>query len=56
MFGCRINDDMGTELQRLLEKRRGKNIVDDQLGACFIGDLRNGSNVDDFERRIDGLS
>ncbi len=43
---------MCAKLQRLLEKRRGENIVHDQLCARFVGNLCNGGNVDDFECRV----
>lgn len=43
---------MRTELQWLLEKRCGEDVIDDEFGACFVCDLRDGSNVDNFERRI----
>ena len=47
MLGGRIDDDMRAELQRLLVKRGRKDIVHDQLRACFIGHFGHGGDIDD---------
>ena len=52
MFGRRINGDVGTQCQRLLQNRRGKHIIDNQLRAVIMGNICHGLNVDDFQHRI----
>ena len=52
VLGRRIDDDVGAELQRLLQERRGEDVVDDQPRAGLVGDLGDRGDVDDFERRI----
>ncbi len=52
MFGRRIDDAIGAELQRLLQDRRGEDIVDDKPRAMPVRDVRDGFQVVDFEARI----
>ncbi|VTZ58996.1 hypothetical protein EMEDMD4_10172 [Sinorhizobium medicae] len=52
MFRRGIDDDMGAELQRLLEERRCEDVVDHHLGADLIGEPGDTGNVDHFQRRV----
>ena len=52
MFGRRIDADIGAKLERALQDRRGKDIVDDELRARLMGQLRHGGDIDRFEQRI----
>ena len=52
MLGGGIDDDMGAQLQRLLQKRRCKDVIDDDLGADLVGDLGDALDIDHFQRRV----
>ena len=48
--------EVGAERQRLLPKRCGGGVVDDQAGAAAAADHRQPVQVDDVERRVDRAS
>ncbi len=52
VFGGRIDDAIGAELQRMLQQRRGEHVVDDEGRASPMHDLGDAGDVDEFERRI----
>ena len=52
MLGGRIDDDVGAELQRPLQQRRGEHIVDHDQRAGLLGDLRHGFDVHQLEHGI----
>ena len=52
MLGRRIDDHMRAELQRLLQKRRRENIVDDQPRADRVGQRGHCGDVDNLQRRV----
>ena len=52
MLGGRIDDDMCAKLQRLLEEGGRKHVVDDDLRADLVGELRHAGDVDHFQRRV----
>ena len=52
MFGGRINDDMGAEFERFLEKRCGEDIVNDHFRTDLVGKLRYAGDIHHFECRI----
>src|SRR5262245_708586 len=54
VLGGGIDHDIGAELQRLLQDRRGEHVVDDHAGAGAAGDLGYGRNIDQVERRVGG--
>ena len=45
MLGGRIDDDVRSERQRLLQERRREDIVDDQLRAVLMGKIGEFDNV-----------
>ena len=47
-----FDNEIGTELQRMLVVRRSKRVVDGKDGAVFMRDLRDGRDVRDAVRRI----
>ena len=47
-----VHDDVGAELQRLLQVRRGERVVDNDLRAPRVGQLDDRRDVDDREHRI----
>ena len=52
VLGRRIDDDVGAVLQRPLQQRRREHVVDDDDGADLLGDLADGGDVDQLQRRI----
>ena len=46
VLGRRIDDAIGAERERALVERRGEHIVDHQLGADAVRDLRDRRDVD----------
>ena len=52
MLGRRIDDTIGPKLERLLQDRRRKNIVDNEAGAMFMRNRRQSPRVIDFEAGI----
>ena len=52
MFGRGINRDVRAQGQRLLQNRRRKHIIDNQLRAMIMGNIGHRLNVDDFQQRI----
>ena len=56
-FGDRMHHDVGAELDRPAEIRRGEGIVDQQRHAGRVRDFRDLRDVEHFEARIaDGLA
>ncbi len=54
VFGAGIDHDVGSEFQRRLEDRRGKDVVDDKAGLGLVGQFTHRADVDDLEGRIGG--
>jgi hypothetical protein len=52
VFGRGMHDDVGAELERPLQRRSCKGIVDDKPCAGSVRDLGDGLQVDDGERRV----
>ena len=52
VLGRRIDDDVGAERQRLLQERRGKDIVDDKEAAGTVDEPRHRGEIDDLHRRV----
>ncbi len=52
VLGRRIDDGVRAELQRTLEERRGKDVVDDEPRAGLARDLGDRRDVDQLERRV----
>ena len=51
-----VGDDVRAQFQRLADRGRSEGVVDDQLAAVLVGDLRDGLQVEDFHQRVrDGL-
>ena len=48
----RFGHEVGAELDRPAEVRRGERVVDDQQRSVAVGDLRERRDVDDHDRRI----
>src|SRR5579884_826691 len=49
-----MNDDVGTQSERLLEVRRGKGIVHHEARAVLVSDVRHLPDIDDLEQRVGG--
>ena len=54
IFGCAVDDDIGAEVERPLDVRGGKGIINDDLcfGAGLMGELGNGFDIYELEARI----
>ena len=52
MFGRRVNHAVSTECERALVQRGGEHVVDHQLGASIVCNVRNGGDVDHFQGRV----
>ena len=52
MLGCRIDDAIGTKLQRLLLHGRGKHIINRELSTMRMGYFGNRCDIDDLKRRV----
>ena len=48
----RVDDDVGAELQRLLQVRRGEGVVDDDQRAGRVRRLGHRADVDDVQHRV----
>ena len=48
----RVHDDVGAELERLLEVRRREGVVDDEQRAGGVRGIGRGPDVDDVEQRV----
>jgi hypothetical protein len=48
----RMEDDVGTQIERALEVRRGERIVDDQERALSVRDVGNGGDIRQPHQRI----
>ena len=48
----RVDDDVGPELDRLLEVGRRERVIDGQLGPVLVGDLGDGRDVEDLQERV----
>lgn len=54
VLGDRVDDNVGTELERVLEEGRHEGVVDNELGVVLVGNLGNGLDVDETEGRVGG--
>ena len=52
VFGRRMHDHIGPQLQRLLAPRRGEGVVDDQQQAVRLGDLRQAGDVGQLHQGV----
>ena len=52
VLGCGVDDDVGTELERVLEHRRGEHIVNDDESIGGVGEFAHRGEVDDLETRV----
>ena len=52
IFGQRVDDDVGTVLERPAQMRRGESVVDDQRQAGRVRDVGKGGDVADVQLRI----
>ena len=52
VLGRRVEDDVGAELERLLEVRRGEGVVDDEERADRVRRVGGGADVDDVQQRV----
>ena len=52
----RVDDDVGAELERALEVRRGERVVDDYEGAGRVGGLGRLADVDHVQEGFVGVS
>lgn len=53
VFGGRVKDDIGTEIQRSRRNRSGDGAVNTQDSACVMGSLTSIGNIDNIPGRID---
>ncbi len=56
MLGHGIDHDIGAELQRLLQQRRGEDIVHHDDRADLVGEVADRAHVHDLEHRLEGVS
>jgi hypothetical protein len=54
VLGRRVDDDVGPELQRSLQERRGEHVVDHHLGTGAVGEVADRRDVDELHRRVAG--
>ncbi|CAM5665895.1 hypothetical protein SSPIM334S_07589 [Streptomyces spiroverticillatus] len=54
VLGGRVHDDVRAQRDRLLEVGAGEGVVDDELRARRVRDLRDGGDVRDPEQRVGG--
>ena len=54
VLGRRVHDDVGAELERPLQERRGERVVDDDARAALVRDRADAEDVDDGERGVGG--
>ena len=52
VLGRRVDDDVGAELERLLQVRRGEGVVDHDHRAGCVRRLGHGPDVDDVQHRV----
>ena len=52
VLGGRVDDDVGAEVERLLEQRRGEGVVADGEHAALAGGGEEGRQVGDLEGRV----
>src|SRR5690554_4882578 len=52
IFRQRMNDDIGAEIERTAQERRGDRVVDDQWYAVAMGDFRELFDVHDIASRV----
>ena len=52
MLRCRIDDNVGPQLQRFLIQRRCKDVVDNHQRTGGMGHLGDGSNIHQIEHRV----
>lgn len=52
VLGDRVDDDIGTQREWVLEVGTHKSIVDNQLGIVLVRDLSNGSDIDQTQGGI----
>ena len=52
IFGCRVNDEIGAERDRLLKGRREESVVDGDFGSNCLCPLGDFGNIDDAHERI----
>ena len=50
-FGCAVDDDVGTQRERLLQERRRKGAIDCEQ-RCLIETLSNRSDIGDLHQRV----
>ena len=48
----RLDDEVGAELERPAQDGRGERVVDDEQRAVAVGELGQGGDVDDDDRRV----
>ena len=51
-FGCRVNDNVGSPLERLTEVRRRHRVVDDERNAVLVGNGSDAFDVDHVVARV----
>ncbi len=56
VLGGGVDHDVGAELQRPLQDRRGEGVVEDDLGAGPVREVAHRLHVDDVEHGLDGDS
>ena len=54
VLGGRVHHDVGAELERPLQERRGERVVDDDARAALVRDRAHAQDVDDRERGVGG--
>ena len=52
MFGVGIENNIRSKLHRFLQNGRSKDIVNDNLCACFVSNIADHLNVQHFKQRI----
>lgn len=54
VLGDRVDNNVGTELERVLEEGRHEGVVDNELGVVLVGNLGNGLDVNETEGGVGG--
>ncbi len=54
VFGGGVDDDVGTEFERMLQDRGGEDVVDHDEGSSRMGQLTDGAKVDDLQPWVRG--
>ena len=52
VLGRGVHDDVGAELERPLQHRRGEGVVEHDLGAGLVREVAHRLDVDDVEHRV----